>query len=109
MTRKLTAHVHIGDRWYRPGDSPPDDVAARITNPDVWDGPAPEVQSGIASPPDPSKQTDGPKVTQPPRKGPGSGGPAWIEFAKAHGVTETFDSKDALISELETRGLIEKE
>lgn len=123
MVRKLTAHVHVDGTWYRPGDTPPDDVAARITNPDVWDGPA---ASGTENTTPPAKvvaasdaasaapaTATGPSsaepVKQPPRSGPGSGGPAWIEFAASKGVTEKFDSKGALISHLENEGLIEKE
>jgi hypothetical protein len=101
MTRKLIANVHIDGNWYRPGEVPPADVAERITNPKAWDGDAP-------APSDPVK-SETQTVKQPPRKGPGSGGPAWVEFAASKGVTETFDSKDALISEMEKRGLIDKE
>jgi hypothetical protein len=115
MVRKLTTHVHLDGTWYKPGDSPPGEVAARITNPDVWDVPA-EVDvrkpgDGIEIPETPRtvKVEQAEVVKQPPRSGPGSGGPAWIEFAASKGVTEKFDSKGALISELENRGLIEKE
>ena len=101
MTRKLTAHVYIDGSWYRPGEVPPSDVAERITNPKVWDGDAPTPEAGPTS-----ERTE---VKQPPRSGPGSGGPAWIEFAKSKGVEGDFDSKGSLISELEKRGLIEKE
>jgi hypothetical protein len=125
MVRKLTAHVHLDGVWYRPGDSPPPEVAKLITNPDVWDGPAepssaaadttPPVraESGSGSPSSTlGSTTESPRaepVQQPPRSGPGSGGPAWIEFAASKGVTEKFDSKGALISHLENEGLIEKE
>jgi hypothetical protein len=101
MTRKLTAHVYIDGSWYRPGEVPPSDVAERITNPKVWDGDAPKVEATKA----PARED----VKQPPRKGPGSGGPAWIEHAERLGVTQKFDSKDALISHLEEQGLIDKE
>lgn len=125
MVRKLTTHVHVNGTWYRPGDTPPDDVAARITNPDVWDGPAgPASGTENTVPPVKAEPTSGgttatpegsagpssaAPVKQPPRSGPGSGGPAWIEFAASKGVTEKFDSKSALISHLENEGLIEKE
>jgi hypothetical protein len=101
MTRKLTAHVYIDGSWYRPGEVPPSDVAERITNPKVWDGDAPKVEATKA----PARED----VKQPPRKGPGSGGPAWVEFEASKGVTETFSSKDELIGALEDRGLIDKE
>jgi hypothetical protein len=90
MTRKLTAHVYIDGSWYRPGEVPPSDVAERITNPKVWDGDAPTPEVGPIS-----ERTE---VKQP-----------WIEFAKSKGVEGDFDSKGALISELEKRGLIDKE
>lgn len=83
---------------FGPGDTVPDWAQASITNPDVWEGedtePAPE----------PAVET----VKQPPRKGPGSGGPAWIEFAASKGVTEPFDSKEELIGFLEDNGHIER-
>lgn len=96
MPRQLNTNVYVNETWYRAGQIPPADVAEQITNPKVWSGeadPAPEVT----------------EVKQPPRKGPGSGGPAWIEFAKSKGVTDSFDSKEDLIGALEDRGLIEKE
>lgn len=42
MARKLRATVHIPDgdgtlRTYSAGSVPPDDVAAQIKNPDVWE------------------------------------------------------------------------
>lgn len=98
--RHLVTNVHLDGVWYRPGEIPPSDVAERISNPDAW--------SGEAEAAEPEK-SEPPVVKQPPRKGPGSGGPAWIEFARSKGVTTEFDSKDALIADLEDRGLIEKE
>lgn len=103
MTRKLVRNVHIDGNWYRPGDIVPADIAERITNPKAWDSApeatrAPKVETGSSGP-----------VKQPPRKGPGSGGPAWVEHAERLGVTQKFDSKDALISHLEEQGLIDKE
>lgn len=98
MPRHLNTNVYVNEVWYRAGEMPPREVAEQITNPKVWDGDEAAVQE---STPD--------AVKQPPRKGPGSGGPAWIEFAKSKGVEEKFDSKDDLIATLEGRGLIEKE
>lgn len=107
MARKLTIHVHAVERLedgsygrsqtFGPDDTVPDWARAVITNPDVWEG-----EDDVAAP--------GPavEVKQPPRKGPGSGGPAWVEFAAAKGVTETFDSKEALIAHLEDNGHIDK-
>lgn len=98
MPRSLNTNVFVNGNWYGPGQIPPAEVAELITNPKVWDGDEPA-----------AKKSTSDEVKQPPRKGPGSGGPAWIEFAKFKGVTEKFDSKESLIGALEDRGLIEKE
>jgi hypothetical protein len=98
MPRHLNTNVYVDEAWYYAGQVPPTEVAERITNPKVWAG---EDAPGSA--------VTAPEVKQPPRKGPGSGGPAWIEFAKSKGVEGDFASKDELIGELESRGLIEKE
>ena len=98
MPRSLNTNVFVNGNWYGPGQVPPAEVAELITNPKVWDGDEPE-----------SKGSTSDEVKQPPRKGPGSGGAAWIEFAKSKGVTEKFDSKEALQQHLEDAGLIEKE
>ncbi|MDF2968951.1 MAG: hypothetical protein K0Q93_2729 [Nocardioidaceae bacterium] len=99
MARNLTANVNVDGTWY--GPSFPDakvtaDVEKAISNEKVWTGSAdaPTVES-----------TD---VKEPPRKGPGSGQEAWVNFARVKGVTETFDSKDALIAHLEDAGHITK-
>lgn len=97
MPRSLNTNVFVNGSWYGPGQVPPAEVAELITNPKVWDGDEPEAKESAS------------EVKQPPRKGPGSGGPAWIEFAKSKGVEGDFASKDELIGELESRGLIEKE
>lgn len=94
MPRSLNTNVFVNGTWYGPGQVPPKEDANLITNPKVWDGDEPEQKA---------------EVKQPPRKGPGSGGPAWTEFAASVGVTKTFDSKEALIAHLESEGLIEKE
>jgi len=99
MTRKLVRNVQVDGVWYRPGDTPPADVAERITNPKAWAGDEPA----------PALERQEQAVKQPPRKGPGSGGPAWTEFAASKGITKTFDSKEALIRHLEDEGLIDKE
>jgi hypothetical protein len=95
--RSLNTNVFVGGNWYGPGQVPPAEVAELITNPKVWVGDEGEVEST----PD--------EVKQPNRKGPGSGGNAWVDFAASKGVTEKFDSKEALIAHLEDKGLIEKE
>lgn len=109
MARKLNTYVHahavdkdgnVQSQQFGPDDEVPSWARKAITNPDVWDGEDDEESEESA---------ESAAVKQPPRKGPGSGGPAWVEFAASKGVTQKFDSKDDLIAELETRGLIEKE
>ena len=105
MARNLTTYVHAVERlddgsygrqgMFGPGDDVPDWARAAITNPNVWDG-------------EDDSASEEPEVKEPPRRGPGSGGPAWVEFAASKGVTEQFDSKDALIAYLEDHGHIEK-
>lgn len=56
---KLKGTVIVDGVTYRPGTSPPADVAARITNPRAWDGDPPSAapaqsDSGPASPPSPA-------------------------------------------------------
>lgn len=97
MPRSLNTNVFVNGTWYGPGQVPPAEVAELITNPKVWDG---DESAPV------SRETE---VKQPPRKGPGSGGPVWADFAKSKGVTQSFDSKEALITHLENEGLIEKE
>jgi len=99
MARNLIANVNVGGTWY--GPSFPDakvtsEVEKAIVNDKVWSGDsdAPTVEST--------------EVKEPPRKGPGSGQDAWVAFARSKGVTETFDSKDALITALEDQGHIAK-
>lgn len=99
MPRSLNANVFVNGSWYGPGQVPPAEVAELITNPKVWDGDDLETTSEV-------EQVE---VKQPNRKGPGSGGPAWKDFAASKGVTGEFDSKEALIAHLEDAGLIEKE
>lgn len=36
MPRKLNTWVHVGETRYGPDDAVPDEVAEKITNPDVW-------------------------------------------------------------------------
>lgn len=104
MARNLTGYVHVVERLedgsygrqgtFGPDENVPDWARSEITNPDVWDG-------------DDQPATPA-AVKQPPRKGPGSGGPAWVQFAASVGVTQPFDSKEALIGFLEDNGHIEK-
>lgn len=78
MPGKLKVHVHVDGTAYGPGDHVPDHVAARITNPDVWDG-------------DPPSHTTAQQVAgllpMPPKAGPGSGVDAWRSYAQQEKVT----------------------
>jgi hypothetical protein len=69
--KKLAAYVHVGGEVYKPGDTPPKDVAEEITNPLAWGKDAD----------DDTETADGP----PPLSGKGSGKGAWADYA------ETFD------------------
>lgn len=99
MAKKLSSNVNVDGEWY--GPSYPDvkvndRVAKAIGNPNAWTG-------------GDSADDETGEVKQPPRKGPGSGPDAWKKFAAANGVDGDFDSKDALLAELEARGVIDKE
>lgn len=98
--RALNTNVYVDGTWYGPGDRVPAEVAEKIANPKAWSD---------DDPPQADRTEQGAAVKQPNRKGPGSGGSAWVEFAASKGVTEKFDSKEALIAHLEGAGLIEKE
>jgi hypothetical protein len=95
MGRRLNTNVNVEGTWYGPHTAVPAHVAEQITNPKVWTGDTePEPEPTVAK--------------QPPRKGPGSGGSSWVEFAASKGVTQPFDSKEQLIGYLEDNGHIDK-
>lgn len=73
----------VAGRVYPAGDVPPSEVAAHITNPAAWDGPAEAVESIPASPPE---TPEGPELKEPPRKGRGSGVEAWRTYAGQIGI-----------------------
>ena len=81
--RKLNSRVVVAGRWYGPGDEIPDDVAARITNPKVWEG-------GVApAGSDEVKWADGESTTT----GPDFGTDPDAQAAHDLGVQETPDVK----------------
>ncbi len=82
MSRKLTAYVEVDGDWYGPGSRVPAEVAARITNPDVWDSPVDTVE------------VSEPEIKEPPRGGPGSSAEAWRIFATSQGL-DTPDGASA--------------
>lgn len=91
----LNTHVNVDGTWYGPGEVP-EDVAARITNPKVWDGER-------STPPDPAvDQTEGggaPAVQEPPRGGAGSSVDVWRAFLTEQKVENLPDdaSRDELV------------
>jgi hypothetical protein len=127
---RLAAYVHVAGQWYRPGDMPPPEVAARITNPKAWQGGVlpdlPDVKADAESAADdpsrdaaanpdkpiaPAEAADGrERVPAPPRSGRGSGLDAWQAFAVDHDV-EFPDgaSRDEIIAACERAGVIPAE
>jgi hypothetical protein len=120
VSRELSKVVVLNGTVYGPGyiNPPPDDVAARITNPIAWgdepdsgkspQGAEPVEAPVVASPgdgevtsPDPiPAPADEPKPTvpEPPRSGAGSGITAWRAFADANDVDYEADAtRDEII------------
>ncbi|MGB3443885.1 MAG: hypothetical protein WBA97_34540 [Actinophytocola sp.] len=79
---KLNTNVNVDGVWYGPDSDVPDAVAARISNPKVWDGAPPAT-------PEPTKQGSD-EVKEPPRGGPGSSADAWRTFM----VAQNFEVPD---------------
>lgn len=112
---------------FGPGDSLPDWAVAAISNPDVWDGDPPARPESSASGESreqkrarllaqlaelgdddgadgggSGKGTDGP----PPKGGPGSGAPAWREYAASKQVEVPADaSREDVIAALDEAGV----
>lgn len=101
--------VYLDDRAWSADDDLPADVAARITNPAAWEDPA-EAPEPTAAPEPPAAVPSGgggagPDVAPPPKAGPGSGAPAWREYAAKVGVDVPADAaRDAVIEALESAG-----
>jgi len=111
---QLARNVHIGGVWYRPGDTVPDEVAARLTNPAVWAGgqrpvvaaPAADPDAGGSAPPPTEKS----ETQAPPRSGRGSGEKAWAQFAHARGVQVPEGAgRDDIIAACEQAGVVDPE
>lgn len=85
---KLNTHVFVEGTWYRPGEIP-DDIAAKITNPKVWDGDPPQLPQEPAK--EPNGDDPGP-AQEPPRGGAGSGADAWRTFLTGQGVEDLPDN-----------------
>lgn len=87
MPNKLNTWVHVGDKRYGPDDDVPQDVADRISNPDVWAEGGPE---GAAADPAVISRRGAQEIVgepvRPPTSGAGSGRDAWAAYAVARGV-----------------------
>lgn len=119
---KLRTYVHIDGRAYGPEDTVPAAVAAKISNPDVWDGPAPaRAGSGIAAQPGAGgvlpvtlqeKSGSGAHPAAdagsdvPPKGGAGSGKDAWAAYAAKHDVKVADDAtRDDIVAALDAAGV----
>lgn len=102
--RRLTTYVHVDGVEYGPSRQPPPEVAVRITNPDVWDGPVeteppvppapvPPVAPPVPPADEPGADGVGGALPEPPRSGRGSGLDAWLAFARQEGVEVPPDSE----------------
>jgi len=84
--RKLNTYVHVDDVRYGPDDTIPDEVAAKITNPDVWaerEDPAPAAQKPPASGGQPPTDPD------PNRPAGNASREDWATYATDRGVEVT--------------------
>lgn len=108
--RKLTTYVHIDGVMYGPDDEISDEVAVRITNPNVWAG---DVGTTVAGDAERSPATIPSDTEAPPRAGKGSGQDAWAAYAAS--ATDTEESswaeqgRDDIIEALVNVGIIRQE
>jgi hypothetical protein len=103
VVRTLNMHVHVDGVWYRPGATPPPEVAKRITNPDVWAGDAEPEQATPAPGKDTGEATGG-NLPEPPRAGKGSGTDAWLAYAKDQRIEVPEDAgRDDIIALVDAR------
>jgi hypothetical protein len=87
MADTLNANVWVDGVLHRKGDTPPAEVAEKVTNPKVW-------SSGAE--PKTTARVEAPEVKEPPRGGPGSSADAWRAFMVGQGfdVPEGATAKD---------------
>lgn len=94
--RALVAYVCLAGRSWAPGEVPPAEVAARITNPAAWDLPG-EPEGDPDPTPDPQPQ-------EPPESGPGSGKDAWRAHADMLGLDVPEDAtRDEIVALVRAR------
>jgi len=92
MAARLAAYVYVTNPETRvvegigPDDEVPDWAARLITNPEAWDGDAPDLDDE----PEPTEDAD---PEPPPRGGRGSSAEAWRAYAAAVGVEVAPDAE----------------
>lgn len=93
MARELSANVYVDGVLYGPaGESPPKDVAERITNPKAWAGTV-------------DADDDSGEAGIPPKGGAGSGKDAWKAYADSLGVAVDDEaSRDDIVAAIEAAG-----
>ncbi|WBB73241.1 hypothetical protein O7602_26735 [Micromonospora sp. WMMD1128] len=122
---RLATYVHVADEHdqmhvFGPDSAVPAWAAKKITNPDAWVGG--KVPSAIEEPQEEAArlrarlaeleaQTVGggeepPRDGPPPKGGPGSGAPAWREYAASKQVEVPADaSREIVVAALEAAGV----
>lgn len=102
MTR-LNTFVHVTDvdedgnqrqGTFGPADNVPDWAIKAITNPKVWDGEPPSIESPVL----------GGELVEPPRTGKGSGAEAWRKYASDLGWFESIPddtSRDDIVKAID--------
>lgn len=93
MSRVLRRSVAVGGKVYRPGEAPPPEVAARITNAAAW-APGESAEA-------PSEKPDG----IPPKGGAGSSTEAWAAYAAGKVEVGPDATRDDIIAALEAAGV----
>lgn len=116
MAYQLNTFVHVVERdgkgevvrtgQFGPGEDLPAWAAKAITNPDVWDGPAPAHAQRDDTTPASALAGSGDAATVPPRSGTGSGKEAWSAYAQAKGVdVPDGATREEIIAALEEAGV----
>lgn len=106
MSKTLASHVTVHDEsgvsfTFAPGDDLPKWAREAITNPNVWEGDAPEpteppvTDSPAAPPATPEAPPADAASQEPPRGGPGSGEEAWRTYATSLTLDVPADAKKA--------------
>jgi hypothetical protein len=107
---KLNTTVHVDGVAYGPGKDIPAEVAAQITNPDVWDGDPPTpVETPAETPVETPAANDGKPAEDssgiPPKGGAGSGKDAWLVYAEGKVEVPEGATRDEIVAALEAAGI----